>query len=150
MIGKLGEQQKNLAREKAAMEDEVAARVKAGKEQLCKELMQKAKEEAIEVEGPIQKDWPPPSHKALFFAGDTRQDMGYAEEIFARLLPRAYRRPVTRQEIDDIVAVVKNGQATAKLSFPEAMRLGREMPAEQLTRKLVREAEDRLRAVALA
>jgi nitronate monooxygenase len=32
----------------------------------------------------------------------------------------------------------------------QAMRLGREMPAEQLTRKLAREAEDRLRAVALA
>ena len=30
--------------------------------------------ESIEVEGPIQKEWPPPSHKTLFFAGDERQD----------------------------------------------------------------------------
>ncbi len=34
--------------------------------------------ESIEVEGPIQKEWPPPSHKALFFAGDERQDLAYA------------------------------------------------------------------------
>ena len=51
--------------------------------------------ESIEVEGPIQKEWPPASHKALFFAADKRQDEAYVREIFARFLPRAYRRPVT-------------------------------------------------------
>ena len=54
--------------------------------------------EAIEIEGPMQKEWPPPSHKALFFAGDKRQDLAYAEEIFTKFLPRAYRRPVSKQE----------------------------------------------------
>ena len=52
--------------------------------------------ESIEIEGPIQKEWPPASHKALFFDGDERQDDAYAREIFARFLPRAYRRPVTK------------------------------------------------------
>ena len=79
--------------------------------------------ETIEIEGPVQKEWPPPSHKALFFAGDNRKDIAYAEEIIAKLLPRAYRRPVSRSEIENIVAVVKDALA-AKQSFPEAMRVG--------------------------
>jgi len=66
--------------------------------------------ESIEIEGPIQKEWPPASHAALFFDGDQRQDIGYAREIFTRLLPRAYRRPVTKDEIEAIVAVVEHAQ----------------------------------------
>ena len=80
--------------------------------------------ESIEIEGPIQKEWPPASHKTLFFAGDERTDDGYVREIFARFLPRAYRRPVTDEEIDSVVAVVKDAQTTGKLSFHDAMRVG--------------------------
>lgn len=80
--------------------------------------------EAIEVEGPVQKEWPPPSHKALLFAGDERRDAAYAEEVVARLLPRAYRRPVSKQEVAEIVAVVKDAQTAGRLSFPLAMRVG--------------------------
>ena len=80
--------------------------------------------EWIEIEGPVQKDWPPLSHETLFFAGDKRQDLAYAEEIFAKLLPRAYRRPVTQEEIASIVAMVKDAQTNGKQSFPEAMRAG--------------------------
>jgi hypothetical protein len=80
--------------------------------------------ESIEVEGPILKEWPPPSHRRLFFAGDRRQDIAYAREIFARLLPRAYRRPVTEPEVDAVVAVVREAQTAGKQSFPAALRLG--------------------------
>jgi mono/diheme cytochrome c family protein len=80
--------------------------------------------EAIEVEGPIQKEWPPASHKALLFDGDDRQDEAYVREIFARFLPRAYRRPVTDAEIEAVVAVVVDAQSSGKLSFHEAMRIG--------------------------
>lgn len=80
--------------------------------------------ESVEITGPIQKEWPPASHKSLLFAGDEHQDDEYVREIFARFLPRAYRRPVTDQEIDSIVAVVKDAQSTSKLSFHEAMRTG--------------------------
>ncbi|HND52666.1 MAG TPA: DUF1587 domain-containing protein, partial [Pirellulaceae bacterium] len=55
--------------------------------------------ESIEIEGPIQKEWPPASHKALLCDGDERDDALYVREIFARFLPRAYRRPVTDQEV---------------------------------------------------
>lgn len=80
--------------------------------------------EWIEIEGPIQPEWPPPSHKALFFAGDQRQDIAYAEEIFAKFLPRAYRRPVSKEELADIVTVVHDAQMKGQQPFPEAMRLG--------------------------
>jgi mono/diheme cytochrome c family protein len=80
--------------------------------------------QSIEVEGPIQKEWPPPSHKALFFSGDTRRDDAYVREIFTRFLPRAYRRPVTKQEVEAVVSIVKQAQATSKLSFHDAMRAG--------------------------
>lgn len=80
--------------------------------------------ESVEITGPIQKEWPPASHKSLLFASEERQDEEYVREIFARFLPRAYRRPVTDQEIDSIVAVVKDAQATSKLSFHEALRTG--------------------------
>ena len=80
--------------------------------------------ESIEIDGPIQKEWPPASHKALFFAGDERHDDAYVREMFARFLPRAYRRPVTNEEINSVVAVVKDAQTTGKLSFHDAMRVG--------------------------
>lgn len=80
--------------------------------------------ESIEVEGPVQKEWPPPSHKALLFAGDERQDDEYVREIFARFLPRAYRRPVTEQEVAAIVATVNDARTVSKLSFHDALRTG--------------------------
>jgi mono/diheme cytochrome c family protein len=79
---------------------------------------------SIEIEGPVQKEWPPASHKALFFAGDSRNDAAYAREIFTRFLPRAYRRPVTRDEIEAVVSVVSDAQKIRKQSFPEAVRTG--------------------------
>jgi len=85
--------------------------------------------ESIEVEGPVQKDWPPASHKSLLFAeGDRnenpRDDEAYVREVFSRFLPRAYRRPVTKDEIEAIVAVVNEARSVSKLSFLDAMRVG--------------------------
>ena len=80
--------------------------------------------ESIEVSGPIQKEWPPISHKSLFFAGDERRADADVREIFHRFLPRAYRRPVTDQEVDAIVAVVQEAQTKSSLSFHDAMRIG--------------------------
>ena len=78
----------------------------------------------VEVEGPIESEWPPKSHKALFFAGDTRADENYAREIFARFLPRAYRRPVTSTEVEKVVAIVRDAMQAKQMGFTDAMRLG--------------------------
>ncbi len=78
----------------------------------------------IEVEGPIPKEWPPASHIVLGLKDSTPQTEASIREIFARLLPRAYRRPVQPEEIDRIVNIVQNGMTKHKLSFHEALRMG--------------------------
>ena len=78
---------------------------------------------AQEWEGPIV-EWPPKGRKALFFAGEDRQDDAYLREIFARFLPLAYRRPVTSEELDRIVKWTLTTKADRNLSFANAVREG--------------------------
>jgi mono/diheme cytochrome c family protein len=80
--------------------------------------------ESIEIEGPIQKTWPPESHQTLFFEGDLRDDEAYIREMFARLLPQAYRRPATNEEVDAVVAIVQEARTASNKSLPEAVRVG--------------------------
>lgn len=80
--------------------------------------------ESIEIEGPVQKEWPPASHQALSLTSGQPQDAAGVRKIFERFLPRAYRRPVSKDELEEIVAVVHDAQTNGKLSFPEAMRIG--------------------------
>ena len=77
----------------------------------------------MEWEGPIV-EWPPQGRKNLFFAGENREDDAYVREIFAKLLPKAYRRPVTTDELDDIVNWTLKARATRNLSFMKAVREG--------------------------
>ncbi len=62
----------------------------------------------IEVTGPLQGEYPPASMKTLFFDGwqSEQLTLEYAKRIFQRLLPRAYRRPVTPAEVNEIVSLV--------------------------------------------
>jgi hypothetical protein len=77
----------------------------------------------MEWEGPIV-EWPPQGRKNLFFAGEEREDDAYVREIFAKLLPKAYRRPVTTDELDDIVDWTLKTRAARNLSFAKAVREG--------------------------
>ncbi|WP_442508383.1 DUF1592 domain-containing protein [Novipirellula sp. SH528] len=77
----------------------------------------------FEISGPVAKEWPPKSHKTIFFAGEQREDTEYAREIFVRLLPRAYRRPVSQAEIDGVVQFVERARETG-VGLHEAARLG--------------------------
>lgn len=77
----------------------------------------------MEFEGPIQAEWPPKSHQMLLFDGDERQDLSYAREIFARFLPRAYRREVTPQEIDNVMQLVTT-HFKATNDFHGSLRIG--------------------------
>jgi hypothetical protein len=79
---------------------------------------------SIEIEGPIEKEWPPRSHTSLLFDGDSREDNGYIREIFRGLLPRAYRRPVSEEEIEAVSAVVDKARVNGQLTFHEALRVG--------------------------
>jgi mono/diheme cytochrome c family protein len=78
----------------------------------------------VEVEGPLQDQWPPKSHTAIFFRGeDAKEDAAYAKEIFERILPRAFRRPVTADECASIVKLVEDELALGT-SFKDAVRVG--------------------------
>ena len=83
--------------------------------------------ESVELQGPVG-DWPPKGRTDLLFDGDTRPfDKTYIREIFARFLPRAYRRAVESQEIDDAVAWVLKDQEENHLSGNEAVIEGVKM-----------------------
>ena len=78
----------------------------------------------IEIEGPLYEQWPPKSHKALFFKyEDTRKDIGYAREMFERFLPRAFRRPVKQEEVNGVVTLIEK-ELKQGLPYNDAIRLG--------------------------
>ncbi len=78
----------------------------------------------LEVEGPLYDQWPPKSHTALLFRGEQGAgDLPYAREIFARFLPRAWRRPINEAEIEPILKVVRTELENGE-TFHEAIRVG--------------------------
>jgi hypothetical protein len=80
--------------------------------------------ESLDIEGPVLS-WPPKGRTELLFAGTERAvDKDYIREIFARFLPRAYRRPVEPKEVDEIVSWVLRTQEENKLSGGQAVAKG--------------------------
>ncbi len=83
--------------------------------------------ESFECEGPLG-DWPPRGRTEIFFDGEERAiDGPYVRAIFARFLPRAYRRPVSDKEVDNVVSWVLRAQEANKLSGTDAVREGVKM-----------------------
>ncbi|MCA9014440.1 MAG: DUF1592 domain-containing protein, partial [Planctomycetaceae bacterium] len=56
----------------------------------------------IEIEGPHYETWPPASHRQIMgrHANKPRDERAAATEIMGRMMQRAYRRPVTDEEIE--------------------------------------------------
>ena len=80
--------------------------------------------ESWEIEGPIV-EWPPRGCRELFFDDEQRPiDAGYLREIFAHFLPRAYRRAVEPDEVQDWVDWVLKAQADFELSGVDAVKEG--------------------------
>ena len=63
-----------------------------------------------------------PRARRLFFKGTETGDLEYARQIFARFLPRAFRRPVKAAEVDIRVQQVKTMQVKHAMTFAEAVR----------------------------
>lgn len=75
----------------------------------------------VEIEGPIDA-WPPPSRKQLL--GSVSLETGTAadaETLFARFLPRAFRRPVERREVDSYAEKIRALMADGR-SFEDSLR----------------------------
>ncbi|MDF1752780.1 MAG: DUF1592 domain-containing protein [Verrucomicrobiales bacterium] len=79
----------------------------------------------IELEGPLYSQWPPKSTETIFYKGldESIFNEDYARGIFDRLLPRAFRRPVEKPEVDRILSIVTS-ELKAGQDFPEAIKSG--------------------------
>lgn len=79
----------------------------------------------IELEGPLYDQWPPKSTELIFHRGldENEFETAYAREIFSRLLPRAFRRPVSPEETARIVGIVTGEQQHGE-TFPDAIKSG--------------------------
>ena len=63
----------------------------------------------IELSGPLNETWPPPSHRVIF--GDAPYQSAHAEEVLQRFASKAWRRPVVASELDPIVQLVRDAEA---------------------------------------
>ena len=87
----------------------------------------------LEVEGPLYDQWPPKSHTSLLFRekkelnnnqnGVSPENLDYAEQIFHRFLPRAWRRPVSDSEVKTILTVVEQELENGG-TFHDSIRIG--------------------------
>jgi len=70
-----------------------------------------------EVRGPINAQWPPPSHRAIF--GDTRYESAAAGDVLRSFAERAWRRPVIADDVGPILDLVRTAeQAAVKAGTP--------------------------------
>jgi mono/diheme cytochrome c family protein len=95
--------------------------------------------QSVEIEGPLMESWPPPSHIAIFGnlrqevvpgTGDpkrlevvSQQPMVDAERILREFTRKAFRRPVTDEDIKPFLARVKS-RLDQNYTFEQAMRVG--------------------------
>ncbi|WP_196782383.1 DUF1592 domain-containing protein [Bremerella volcania] len=78
----------------------------------------------LECEGPLYDQWPPKSHDTLFFRGENApEDEAYLRDIFTQFLPKAFRRPVTQDEIEKVVSLCRSELAAGE-SYHDAVRTG--------------------------
>jgi len=60
----------------------------------------------VEISAPFYEQWPPKTHTDIFIESDNKNDEDvYGREVLARFLRRAWRRPVTSQEVDRFMAL---------------------------------------------
>jgi hypothetical protein len=61
----------------------------------------------VELEGPLYDAWPPSSHTRILFDSPLEKSDpdGYARAVLERFMEAAWRRPVTKQEVDEKFAI---------------------------------------------
>jgi hypothetical protein len=66
----------------------------------------------VAIEGPLEPEWPPRSHRAIFGAEPYRSDR--AEEVLHAFATKAWRRPVDKKEIAPLVALLRSAEAAGE------------------------------------
>lgn len=80
--------------------------------------------DSVEWDGPIVESWPTAAHRRIFFGGeDAKKDTAYAREILSRFATRAWRRPVTLEEVDRLLKPVAVALELGD-SFEQAVKQG--------------------------
>ena len=59
--------------------------------------------EWVEFESPFLEAWPTPSHTRILPANDGLDEPQYARQVIERFATKAYRRPLTKSELDRLV-----------------------------------------------
>lgn len=99
----------------------------------------------IEVSAPVYEQWPPESHRRIFFSSENREDENaYAREVLESFMTRAWRRPVSVAEVSqklDLFTKIRPQCAdfqeamvevlAAVLSSPQFLYLVQETAAEE-------------------
>ncbi len=58
----------------------------------------------IEISAPFYEQWPPKTHTDIFIESDNKDDEEvYGREVLSRFTRRAWRRPVTSEELDQLM-----------------------------------------------
>ena len=76
---------------------------------------------SMKAKGPYYETWPPQSHRQIFIPSkNAKNEAVYAREILERFMTRAWRRPVTTQEADELYGIYQSNRKTA--SFVESIK----------------------------
>ena len=77
---------------------------------------------AVEFEGPFYETWPPRGHRQIFIPSERKGDPpAYAREVLERFATRAFRRPVSEEELASLLAVWRESYAR-KQDFQQSIR----------------------------
>eukprot|EP00913_Durusdinium_trenchii_P010884 g10213.t1 len=65
---------------------------------------------SVEFHGPVFDQWPPASHRRILFDSPLRKtdEKAYVAKVLERFMTRAYRRPVTRAEVNTMAEFYKS------------------------------------------
>ena len=75
----------------------------------------------VEVAAPVYDQWPPESHKRIFFdSSNSQNEPVYAREILTTFMPRAWRRTVTERETRRKLRLFRTMRRSSD-TFEEAM-----------------------------
>lgn len=79
--------------------------------------------ESVSFKAPVFESWPPAHHARILFPSDFSETdpVAYANDILSRFMRRAFRRPVSDEEVGMMVAYFQEVQPTFA-TFEEAMR----------------------------